>query len=126
MTIALAGVLLAFSGGIFVADADGFESGMMVGAHGGCRSEGAAIAIAEADAKSQVEAEFAFQMYVKLGECGQFPRPLITEVVSVILDYKDYEGTPTQVIEVKSGDKTFYMIALKSLAEDAPMKGTRL
>jgi len=89
-------------------------------------TEQAALSIAEGDAQSQSEASSRHHHFIQAGECKIFPGWFPTEVFSVALEYKDYEGEPVQVIEVhesgKPGGRHFYVIIVKKIAAQIPRK----
>lgn len=87
-----------------------------------CQTEKAVVSIAEGDAKSMQDAEIRFNHFWRTGECAIFRLYQHAVVVSVILDYNDYEGTPTQVLKIAPPDspKTGpfgYVLLIRSLAD---------
>ena len=123
---AFLGVLLVFASAVF---AGGFQPGMQIPINGGC-SRDAAETIAEADAQSEIIADRVLRAFIQSGDC-RFSNAVFGAVVkAVIMEYKDYSGEPTQLLQVhlpnSPGGPFLYVLVISKLADKFPKQSQGL
>ncbi len=100
LTFMCAGLLAACETAPPVAK-EGFSPGMKLIVTGVCQSREAALEIARAAMQDAERAEDASVGQYRTGACRYWPHPAVmVRVRAVILEYKDYKGRPTQVLQV--------------------------
>lgn len=87
-----------------------------------CKDEKSMLAIAEADVSSYQQSNLVVKMLVQSGQCIFSPYPIQIEIVSIVMDYVDYQKKKVQVVKGKIKDTFVYSGLYAYQAKNVPFK----
>jgi len=101
---------------------ESFEVGQIPYINFFCKDEKSMLAIAEADVAGYQQSNLVVKMLVQFGQCIFSPYPIQIEIVSIVMDYVDYEKKKVQVVKGKIKDTFVYSGLYAYQAHKVPFK----
>jgi len=111
--------LLAAIGGFFCAPppASSWQVGDLIVIAAACRTEEAALSVADADVISEAEAQRAFAIFAAAGFCMNWGRPIgVVKIAQILRRYTDAQDRVTIVarcISPRAPDQNFFVLAIE-------------